>query len=40
MAFMFESRYVFEPSAFALDTPALQKDYDGAWSGFSAATLK
>ena len=40
LAFMFESRYVFEPSAFALDTPALQKDYDSAWSGFSTAIPK
>jgi len=38
LAFMFESRYVFEPSAFALDTPARQKDYDAAWAGFEAAT--
>ena len=34
LAFMFESRYVFEPSGFAMNTPALQKDYDSAWAGF------
>jgi homogentisate 1,2-dioxygenase len=40
LAFMFESRYVFEPSAFALATPALQNDYDGAWAGFETAKIK
>ena len=39
LAFMFESRYVFEPSAFAMNTPALQRDYDLAWSGFESAKL-
>ena len=38
LAFMFESRYVFEPSALALNTPALQKDYDAAWTGFDSAS--
>lgn len=37
LAFMFESRYVFEPTAFALATPALQPDYDAAWHGFQSA---
>ncbi len=40
LAFMFESRYVFEPTAFAMSTPALQKDYDTSWSGFSSAIIK
>ena len=40
LAFMFESRHVFEPTAFAMNTPALQKDYDAAWSGFSGAIIK
>ena len=39
LAFMFESRYVLEPTAFALDTPALQRDYDAAWAGFESATI-
>jgi homogentisate 1,2-dioxygenase len=39
LAFMFESRYVFEPSAFAMNTPALQKNYDAAWSGFQSAKV-
>ena len=38
LAFMFESRYVFEPTAFAMNTPALQRDYDAAWNGFESAT--
>ena len=39
LAFMFESRYVFEPTAFALGTPALDRDYDAAWNGFRKAGL-
>jgi homogentisate 1,2-dioxygenase len=39
LAFMFESRYVFEPSAFAMNSPALQKDYDSAWAGFESAVV-
>jgi homogentisate 1,2-dioxygenase len=34
LAFMFESRWVLRPSAFALDTPALQADYDACWRNF------
>ena len=34
LAFMFESRYVFRPTKFALGAPQLQKDYDGVWDGF------
>ena len=40
LAFMFESRYVFEPTAFAISTPALQKNYDAAWTGFESAKVK
>jgi homogentisate 1,2-dioxygenase len=40
LAFMFESRYVFEPTAFAMSTPALQKNYDAAWNGFTSAEIK
>jgi len=39
MAFMFESRYVFEPTKFAMDAPELQADYDAAWRGFAAADV-
>jgi homogentisate 1,2-dioxygenase len=34
LAFMWESRYVFRPTRFALETPTLQKSYDAVWSGF------
>jgi len=33
LAFMFETRFVLRPTRFALETPALQKDYDAAWAG-------
>jgi homogentisate 1,2-dioxygenase len=33
LAFMFESRYVIRPTRFAMETPALQADYSGCWSG-------
>jgi homogentisate 1,2-dioxygenase len=39
LAFMFESRYLFEPTAFAMSTPALQADYDDAWNGFDSAKV-
>ena len=34
LAFMWESRYVFRPTAGALSAPELQKDYDKVWDGF------
>src|SRR5207244_4755252 len=34
LAFMFETRLAIRPTCFALDTPALQQDYDGCWEGF------
>jgi homogentisate 1,2-dioxygenase len=34
LAFMFESRYVFEPTAHALASPGLESDYDAVWQGF------
>jgi homogentisate 1,2-dioxygenase len=37
LAFMFESRYVFEPTKEALASPALDRDYDGVWAGFAKA---
>ena len=33
MAFMFESRYLFSPTRFALETPLLQRDYADCWGG-------
>ena len=39
LAFLFESRYVFEPTAFAMSGSLLQADYDGVWSRFDSATL-
>ncbi len=37
LAFMFESRYAFEPTDYALASPALEKDYDAVWKGFAKA---
>lgn len=39
LAFMFESRYPFIPTAWAMDTPLLQPDYDDCWRGFRKAEL-
>ncbi len=39
LAFMFESRWVFRPTRFALQTPALQADYDACWDGFPRAKI-
>jgi homogentisate 1,2-dioxygenase len=39
LAFMFESRYLFEPTAHALGTPALDRGYDAAWNDFVKASL-
>lgn len=33
MAFMFESRYVIEPTAMAMSSPHLQTDYAACWDG-------
>jgi homogentisate 1,2-dioxygenase len=33
LAFMFESRYLIRPTAYALQSPPLQKDYAACWSG-------
>lgn len=35
LAFMFETRLTIRPTAFALNTPALQRDYDTCWAGFT-----
>ncbi|HVJ55498.1 MAG TPA: homogentisate 1,2-dioxygenase [Aliidongia sp.] len=34
LAFMFETRQVLRATPFALETPALQRDYDACWQGF------
>jgi homogentisate 1,2-dioxygenase len=39
LAIMFESRYVFEPTAEALASVALDKSYDTAWTGFQKGSL-
>ncbi|SEJ90386.1 homogentisate 1,2-dioxygenase [Sphingobium sp. AP50] len=39
MAFMFESRSVIRPTAWALEAPSCQHDYDHVWSGFEKAVL-
>ena len=39
LAFMFESRYALEPTAFAMSEEFLQADYDSVWSSFHNALL-
>jgi homogentisate 1,2-dioxygenase len=39
LAFMFETRWVIAPTAAAMASPALQRDYDAAWAGFAKARL-
>jgi homogentisate 1,2-dioxygenase len=39
LAFMFESRYAFEPTRLAMTAPALQKNYDQVWQGFEKSKL-
>lgn len=39
LAFMFESRWVIRPTRFAMESPALQPDYDACWSSFEKAKL-
>jgi homogentisate 1,2-dioxygenase len=39
MAFMFESRFPFRPTRFAMETLLCQLDYDACWSGFAKAQL-
>jgi len=36
LAFMFETRYVLRPTAFAMATPARQRDYDDCWKGLTS----
>jgi homogentisate 1,2-dioxygenase len=40
LAFMFETRWVIAPTRFAMETPALQKDYDSCWNDLSKARIK
>lgn len=40
LAFMFESRYAFIPTAFAINGGLLQANYDAVWGGFPAAQVK
>jgi len=35
LAFMFESRFIIHPTRFALETPALQRDYWKCWQGLA-----
>ena len=35
LAFMFESRFVFRPTKWAMESAALQGDYDACWDGFA-----
>ena len=39
MAFMFETRSVIRPTAWAMKTPGLQLDYDNCWRGFKKAQI-
>ena len=39
LAFMFETRYAFEPTRLAMESPALDAKYDEAWDGFSPSPL-
>jgi homogentisate 1,2-dioxygenase len=39
LAFMFESRWVLRPTRHAMETLALQADYDACWQGFTKALV-
>jgi homogentisate 1,2-dioxygenase len=39
LAFMFETRWPIRPTAWALETPSMQLDYDDCWTGFPKARL-
>jgi homogentisate 1,2-dioxygenase len=39
LAFMFETRWVISPTRAAMESEALQKDYDACWSNLKKATL-
>jgi len=35
LAFMWESRYAWRPTKFAMSARELQRDYDRVWQGFT-----
>jgi homogentisate 1,2-dioxygenase len=37
LAFMWESRYIWRPTKYALEARELQKDYDRVWDGFKTS---
>ena len=39
LAFMFETRWPVQPTRWAMETPAMQLDYDDVWTGFQKAKL-
>jgi homogentisate 1,2-dioxygenase len=39
LAFMFETRWVIAPTRAALESPALQPDYDACWSGLGRSDM-
>ena len=39
LAFMFETRWPIRPTRWALESPAMQLDYDDCWTGFEKARL-
>ncbi|NVJ23667.1 MULTISPECIES: homogentisate 1,2-dioxygenase [Myxococcus] len=39
LAFMFESRWTIRPTRFAMESAAMQLDYDDCWAGFEKARL-
>ncbi len=39
LAFMFETRWPIQPTRWAMETPAMQLDYDDVWTGFEKAKL-
>jgi len=39
LAFMFETRYIFEPTAYALNRAELDSEYDRVWAGFRKAKV-
>ena len=40
LAFMFETRYPLKPTAYAMQCPQLQPDYDACWNGFKKHFVK
>lgn len=39
LAFMFESRWAFCPTRYAMESKTLQRDYDACWAGFEKAKV-